>query len=540
MAGGALWWLYRIHTHTSIRGGESNEDEMSRTGEFKETSIAARVAQQKWTVSQWALQWRSIILSSLGRTVYPYCLYIQSLDLRNLVDLLEDDIFRDNFQDMFFSSLQPFGETQINTRNLRSKGRDRTRINIPPIINSVGDSISKFVGDSASLLGTTAALDAIDLSGGIDPTAVPTWIGRLPRLESISLWDGTVLNGDVGEVIRKHCGNFKNLSIYTCHGDKVDVNLASFLDALPTNTLKSLRVFSYNDIAGETFQALNQHRESLVDLALGSLKAPAIRSLSVLKGLTALQNLDLDDAEGRINLELTANDSFLELAAWVTRCMQLKTIRLNRLVDGPAIMRALCENNDIRLNSITLTGYTFVNNKSLHVSLSNQTELESLELRAETEEDDYDNTVEDIGVLVSSICMLGKLRYLNLLDTSNNFESIHIELLARSLWKLEDLSISGTTVGDEIWEAVSLLHQLRSLSFHAMTTFTFAGIMTYISNLRPTNYGLHLYIMNATAESRLSPREQAIIKETIENGVNGRFSFVQYREVESDFDSESD
>ncbi|KFY10114.1 hypothetical protein V492_05189 [Pseudogymnoascus sp. VKM F-4246] len=527
-----------IHTHTSIRGGESNEDEMSRTGEFKETSIAARVAQQKWTVSQWALQWSSIILSSLGRTVYPYCLYIQSLDLRNLVDLLEDDIFRDNFQDMFFSSLQPFGETQINTRNLRS--RDRTRIMIPPIINSVGDSISKFVGDSASLLGTTAALDAIDLSGGIDPIAVPTWIGRLPRLESISLWDGTVLNGYVGEVIRKHCGNFKNLSIYTCHGDKVDVNLASFLDALPTNTLKSLRVFSYNDIAGETFQALNQHRESLVDLALGSLKAPAIRSLSVLKGLTALQNLDLDDAEGRINLELTANDSFLELAAWVTRCMQLKTIRLNRLVDGPAIMRALCENNDIRLNSITLTGYTFVNNKSLHVSLSNQTELESLELRAETDEDDYDNTVEDIGVLVSSICMLGKLRYLNLLDTSNNFESIHIELLARSLWKLEDLSISGTTVGDEIWEAVSLLYQLRSLSFHAMTTFTFAGIMTYISNLRKTNYGLHLYIMNATAESRLSPREQAIIKETIENGVNGRFSFVQYREVESDFDSESD
>ncbi|OBT87823.1 hypothetical protein VE02_02132 [Pseudogymnoascus sp. 03VT05] len=512
---------------------------MSRTGGFKETSIAARLAQQKLTVSQWALQWRSIILSSLGRTVYPYCLYIQSLDLRNLVDLLEDNIFQGNFQDMFFSSL-PFGETQSNTRILRSKVKQRMPINIRLFINSVGDSISRSVGDSANMPGTVAALNAIDLSGNIDPVEFPTWIGRLSRLESMALWDGTVLNRNAGEVIQKHCQNFQSLSIYTCHGDKVDFNLAGFLDALPKNTLKSLRVFSYNDIAGETFQALNQHRESLADLTLGNLKGPAIRSLSVLKGLTALLNLDLDDAERRINLESTANDSFLELIGWVTRCVQLKTIRLNRFVDGPAIMRALCLNDKIRLNSITLRGYTFAYNQELHRSLANQTELESLELRAETEEDDDDNIREDIDTLVSSLCSLKELRYLNILDTSNSFQSLQVELLAVSLPKLEDLSISGHTMGDEVWGAISQLYQLRSLSFHSMTTFTFDGIMKYLSNLRQSNYGIHLYIMNATAESRLSPHEQAIIKQTIENKVNGRFSFVQYREVESDFDSESD
>ncbi|ELR06417.1 hypothetical protein VC83_05326 [Pseudogymnoascus destructans] len=538
MAGGALWWLYRIHTHTSIRGGESNEDEMSRTGEFKETSIAAREAQQRLTVSQWALQWRSIILSSLGRTVYPYCLYIQSLDLRNLVDLLEDNIFQGNFQDMFFSSLPSFGETQINTRILRSKGKGRTPINIRLFINSVGDSISKSVGDSANLLGTTAALNAIDLSGNIDPVAFPTWLGRLSRLESMALWDGTVLNRQAGEIIHKHCQNFKSLSIYTCHGDKVDFNLASFLDALPKNTLKSLRVFSYNDIAGKTFQALNQHRESLVDLTLGNLKAPAIRSLSVLKGLTALLNLDLDDSEGRINLESTANDSFLELIGWVTGCMQLKTIRLNRFVDGPAIMRALCLDDKIRLNSVTLRGYPFAYNQELHRSLANQTELKSLELRAETDDDDDD--IEDIDILVSSLSSLKELRYLNILDTSNNFQGLQVELLAVSLPNLEDLSTSGHTMGDEVWGAISQLYQLRSLSFHSMTAFTFDGIMKYLSNLRQSNYGIHLYIMNATAESRLSPHEQTIIKQTLEKRVNGRFSFVQYREVESDFDSESD
>ncbi|KAL5354672.1 hypothetical protein ACLOAV_000761 [Pseudogymnoascus australis] len=425
---------------------------MSRTGEFKQTSIDARVAQQKWTVSQWALQWRSIILSSLGKTAYPYCLYIQSLDLRNLVDLLEDDIFRDNFQEMFFSSLPSFNETQINTRTLRSSGKNRAaRINIPLIINSVGDSISKYVGDSTNQLGTTAALDTIDLSGNIDPVEFPTWIGRLPRLESMALWDGAVLNGRVGEIIKKHCQNFKTLSIYSCHGDKVDFNLASFINSLPRNTLKSLRVFSYNDIAGETFQALNQHRESLVDLALSNLKSPAIRSLSVLNGLTALRSLDLDDAEGHINLESTANDSFRELVAWITGCIQLKTIRLNRFVDGPAIMRALCLNDEIRLKNITLRGYTFAYNQELHQSLANQTELESLELRTDPDEDDDDNTREDIDVLVSSISSLKELRYLNILDTSNNFHSLQVELLAISLPKLEDLSISGHTMGDEVW-----------------------------------------------------------------------------------------
>lgn len=95
-------------------------------------------------------------------------------------------------------------------------------------------------------------------------------------------------------------------------------------------------------------------------------------------------------------------------------------------------------------------------------------------------------------------------------------------------------------MGDEVWGAISQLHQLRSLSFHSMTTFTFDGIMEYLSNLRQTNYGLNLYVMNASSEGRLSHDEQEIIKETIEKKVNGRFSFVQYRETESDSDSESD
>jgi hypothetical protein len=44
-------------------------------------------------VQKWSILWRSIIASSLGATLFPYCRYIKILDLRDLKYLLEDDRF---------------------------------------------------------------------------------------------------------------------------------------------------------------------------------------------------------------------------------------------------------------------------------------------------------------------------------------------------------------------------------------------------------------------------------------------------------------
>jgi hypothetical protein len=73
-----------------------------------------------------------------------------------------------------------------------------------------------------------------------------------------------------------------------------------------------------------------------------------------------------------------------------------------------------------------------------------------------------------------------------------------------------------------------------------MTSFTFEGIINYISNLQPGNSGLLLSIMSATIESQLNASEQAFVRDAIAEKVDGRFEFVLYREVESEFDSESD
>lgn len=454
-------------------------------------------------------------------------------------------------------------DTPMITRTQVKRQKLLPRMNIPAIINAVGESISKFVADLATVSGTAAALE--DLSVNIRSDALSRWITRLSRLESMTLWDGAILDGYFGKIIKTHCHNFNSLNIYTCVGDQVDLNLAGFLTAMSNNTLKSLRIFSRNDVGENTFQALNHHHESLVDLVLGNIKPSALKALSSLQGLTALRSLDLNDIGNLINLETTENERFLDILNWVTSCRQLKTIRLQDFMDGPAIMKALCLKDEIHLKALTLSGlgYNLVNNQEFHLSLAHQTSLESLELRADAEECVRD----DIDTLVSSLCLLRELRYLNILDTSEYFQSLQIQQLALSLPKvsrsplnnvywlclsicifvvnihrlqLEDLSVSGYGMGDEVWPAISQLHHLKSLSFHSMTSFSFEGILNYISNLQPGNSGLLLSIMNAAIESLLNASEQAFIRDAIAEKVDGRFEFVLYRELESEFDSDSD
>ena len=45
---------------------------------------------------QWASLWRTIVLSSLGKTLFPYSKYVRRLDLQDLQELLQDNKFRDS------------------------------------------------------------------------------------------------------------------------------------------------------------------------------------------------------------------------------------------------------------------------------------------------------------------------------------------------------------------------------------------------------------------------------------------------------------
>jgi hypothetical protein len=142
--------------------------------------------------------------------------------------------------------------------------------------------------------------------------------------------------------------------------------------------------------------------------------------------------------------------------------------------------------------------------------------------------------------LIASISQLHKLRYLNLVHTSDNFHTSEILKLSSALTRLEDLSFGGYDVTDDLWRGLANLHQLRILNISAMTSFSFDGILSYISALKDSNKGLALWVMSQKAENPLSDYEQSIIKQSITEKVDGKFDFTLFREADSDSESFSD
>lgn len=378
-------------------------------------------------ISRWALQWRSIILSSLGETAYPYCLYIRTLDLTNLKELFDDPVFKRQFEDQFFEGSMSVLKKSPGATTRRLK----LNMNSVAVVDMVGELISKYAGDSAERNGGTAALE--ELSGEIQKDSLPKWIRRLPRLRSLTLWKGFVLNKTVADAVRDHCPDFESLTLYYGLGTEVDTCLSCFFMGLRSNTLRSLQIFSHHDAGPQTFLSLNNHHASLKHLSLGSLRGPALSSLSLLKGCTAIETLVLQDLVGRTDLEATENDVFLEFVAWLTSCKQLKNISLSNFLNGPKILTAVCLEHAIKLDSLHLAKYTLVGNQDFHRALAHQTSLTSLHLEGDAE----DSFRDDIDTLVMCLGQLKNLKYLNILDISDYFRTSEIQLLALNLPKVE-------------------------------------------------------------------------------------------------------
>lgn len=405
----------RVHTTSSIRAADSTDDAIPKAGTTSDT------------VMKWALQWRSIILSSLGKTTYPYCLYIRSLDLTNLKELFEDPVFiKNSLYDQFFKGDLNF---LVKTQGTVTR-RPRLKTSSVTLVDKVGELICKYTGESAERNGGTAALE--EVSGEIQKESLPKWIRWLPRLRSLTLWTGDILDGSVADVIKYHCPDFDSLTLLFCMGSRVDANLFSFFGGLRSNSLRALLVHNHHDAGPQTFLSLNNHRASLKQLTLGSLKEPALKSLSLLKGCTAIETLDLEDLTGSIDLEATENDTFLEIIAWLTSCKQLKSICLKKFVNGPRILTSVCLEHSIKLNSLSLETYNLSGNQEFHRALAQHTSLTSVELRGDAE----DSFRDDIDTLVECLCKLKNLKYLDILGISDFFKTSEIQLLAMHLSKV--------------------------------------------------------------------------------------------------------
>src|SRR4051812_7391761 len=124
--------------------------------------------------------WRSIITSSLGKTLFPYCCWIKALKLGNLYSQLED-LARDNpgLKASFFSP--PLEKLKI------CRGRGRA-LNLEAIIIEVANMVTECIRTSAAQESKRIALTTLE--GNYLPSAnLPEWVLSLSSLTSLSLRD---------------------------------------------------------------------------------------------------------------------------------------------------------------------------------------------------------------------------------------------------------------------------------------------------------------------------------------------------------------
>jgi len=409
------------------------------------------------------------------------------------------------------------------------------RLNIPSILEAVGESITNFVTETASQNHSTVALE--DLSGNINSLSLSRWTSRLSKLRSLTLWDGGALNESVAISIANNCFDFDDLT-FKNFGDDKDPGLASFFSGLRPNTLRSFTALSANGVGPQTLLALNHHSSSLKVLKLDGLDSTGIRSLNLLQGCTSLEVLDLvaERTAALIDLKATENDVFLEVVSWLRKCEQLRDLSIGSLTTSPSILTEVCLCNNIKLRKLAVSGYLIADNQDFHRSLSHQTTLEHLDLKADPEGGFRD----DIDILIYSVSKLSKLKSLNLLnDTSIDFRTHDIQSLTAPLKNLEELTFSGWDVNDSIWRSLSGLWHLRALNILAVSSFTLDGVLAFVSTLKDTNNGLNLVVMNQMPTHSLSAAEQDIIRESIDAKVNGSFDYVLWKDPEDDSESES-
>jgi len=173
----------------------------------------------------------------------------------------------------FADDMAQFLKAQETPTKKRTRGGKAIgmRLNIPVVLDLVGESITSFVSVSATENRATVALDDI-APGNISPAVLPKWTGRLSRLKSMALLDGAVLNEEVATAINNHCPNFNDLTFFLCSRNDTDPDFASFFGTLRSNSLESLTALSAGGFGPETLLALNNHSSSLKTLTLGDLR----------------------------------------------------------------------------------------------------------------------------------------------------------------------------------------------------------------------------------------------------------------------------
>lgn len=458
------------------------------------TDRATKLAHEERISKKRAGRWRTIILSSLGKTSYPYSQYIQTLDLEDLKRMLTDS--HSGIRDFFQGELAQLNELPAYVR-----------LNDVDTITRIGEVITK----------QTPLLK--ELSADVCSETLSRWIPRLPRLIYLKTPYGVNIEGN-GNLMRLYCHSFEGLSFYRWGGSNFDHGVAAFLNELRPQSLESFKMYEYESFRPQSLEALSCHGESLTKLKFKILSTRTGPKLSLLKDCTNLVSLSVAANEPTtIDLEGSCKGEFLETVAWLKRCKKLRTLDFTRFFSAPALMAAILSENSICLTSLSFQGEGLPHTKDFHKALANQTSLKYLFLREEEFEGEYDQAGQDeADILVESMSKLTNLTDLRLRNLSSYFTDQHIMRLANSLPKLEVWSTNGRRLTNASLNAVASLRSLRAVELGGLANCSADEVLDFIEKLGPGNKSM---ILSMESDSLYDKME--LIDEKIKEKVGGMF-----------------
>ncbi|KAI5919285.1 hypothetical protein F4810DRAFT_511543 [Camillea tinctor] len=489
--------------------------------------------------------WRSIILSSVGKTAYPYCTYIRALSLGDLEESLEDartnkDVRRfylePGMEDFIVPKYNNPAQDYLNTRSVTIHAVDS--------MLKCADSITKSIKTLAEDNEKTVALAHLE-AYYIPHNILPVWLTRLDTLTSLRLRDGSVLTLETANVLAKHCPKFSDLTCYYYQSGNADEDMAAFLQALRPNSLQRFEIISKSDIAQNTLGALNFHAGSLKTLILGSLTPLAIRNLNALPQCTKLECLVIEN-DLHHQLQRPLDDKLVkEIATWIGNCKSLRDLTFRHVLDSLRILQDVLTTPGIHLSSLVIQGFRYISlavNTATWIALGKQNSLESLTLESIAVEEDnpqMDGLILELQPpLTESICLLTSLTYLDLMQAQVSAEEIR--QFSYALSNLEDFAFGGELADDSVLEILSSFPALKALSINANSVFTWDGLRDYALGLNSSGHkGFKMEIIGQSTEFRFTNEQEEWLKDYFIYTLGGQFSMPYPHPPEEDHEEDS-
>ena len=309
------------------------------------------------------------------------------------------------------------------------------------------------------------------------------------------------------------------------------MELGTLLSNLKGNSMRELIAHKSCGISTNTSTALTRHAHSLSELKL-SFRNDTVDGISSLGECCSLTRLELE-FDVPFTLKETHNDTFLAMIEWLGNCKYLKHLTLNECSSAPQILESVLR-GQLSLHELCISGkktpYNMKDARSFHLALAQQSSLQSLILSGDGDGMDP----EDTKSLVFGLSELKQLRHLKLMGVFDDFDDECVINVLSGLPRLEEVYLSGCMPGtpitsDAILDTVAQHPALRSVTLLSLSTFTFEGLMDFVSKLPPKREGFEFSVQSAHTTNLLGEEEIAMIQTMLWDKIGGRFDYTPIR-----------